>query len=427
MSNKLGRAVRFIGTSLLFVLAVGWFFSIERRADHNRSSNLNSDIVDLNKDQLAVVEFVKQNPELADELSDLTKLVGVVRQNYVEDKPSDDLLRLAMKGIPEALDPNNRLYTGSNIDEIKKALGEQKYLGIGIQIVEVGKLIIITNVFPDSPSEKAGLQPGDHILKVNGQNVWGMDVSKVVNMIKGEEGTPVSLEIGRATLQQPFKTVLNRQNVVVVSVEDTLFDKNVGYIKINSCGEETARRFFAAIDKLRNSRGLVIDLRNNPGGLVSCAQSVLGYFIDIGQPIITVKSRNDEEVVLSSVTKGLYPKNVVVLINNYSASASEIIAGDLRYYKVATLVGVRTYGKQTVQRFFDVKSGLPIGDLSSVGSDLIISLTVAHYFLPDGTNVSEDGVVPDVEIEQPGDFKLFEYKTARDLQFQKAIEILTAK
>ncbi len=424
MRIKFGRVLIVVTTALLFSLAVATIFFTEKQVVKNTSPALNSEVVTLNKDQSDVVEFIRQNPELADKLNDLIKVLNLTHDQYVDKKPFEDLLKLAMKGIPNGLDPNSILYVDSEVAELKKAFSEESYSGIGASVQAIDKDIFIIDVFPDSPSAKANLQRGDIILKVNGQSVWGMDVTRVVNMIKGVEGTPVSLEIRRPTLQQPLKLVLNRQSVIVPSVVYSALDKNIGYIKINSCEPETADRLFVAIDRLRNSRGLVIDLRNNPGGLVSCTQSILGYFIGIGQPIITEKSRNDEQVILSQATKGSYPKNIIVLINNYSASASEIIAGDLRYYKVATLVGVRTYGKQTVQQFFDINTGLPIPNLSS---DLVLRLTVAHYFLPDGTNVSENGVIPDVEVEQPSDFKPFEYKTARDLQLQKAIEILTVK
>lgn len=430
MDNKLGRSSILVvaAASLLFTLAAGWLFFVEKRADYNRNSNLNSSIVGLSQDQLAMVDFVKKNPDLADELNDLIKVLSVANGQYVEEKSYDDLLKMAMKGIPEGLDPNNTLYIGSEADELKKLFGEQSYFGIGAQIVAMNKFIFITNVFSNSPAEKAGLRPGDGVLKVNDQNVWGMNTARVIDLIKkGGEDSSVTLEINQVGSQQPLSVTLILEKIAVSSLEYSAFDKNIGYIKINSCGEETVDRFFTAADQLKDSRGLMIDLRNNPGGLVSCAQSVLGYFIGIGRSVIIEKYRSTENTVRSTATQGLYPKKVVVLINNYSASASEIIAADLRHYKVATLVGVRTHGKQTVQEFFDLNTGLPISDFSSLDSDLVLKLTIAHYFLPDGANVSENGVVPDIEVEQPDDFKPFEYKTARDLQFQKAIEILTAK
>ncbi len=425
MSNKSGRML-LLATAVLS-LFVGGFFT---KKQVNQSANLGSSnkVTNFSQDQLAMVEFVKKNPELADELNDLTKLLNVIHGSYVQEKPFEDLLRLAMKGIPESLDPNNTLYIGSEVDAFKGSFGEQNYFGIGAQIDEIGKFILIINVFPNSPAEKAGLRGGDFILKVNGQNIWGLDKEEVVRLIKKNgEGSSVTLEVKRVGSQQGSNVVLVLEKIVAPSLEYATLDKNLDYLKISSCKEETADRFFEAADKLKNSRGLMIDLRNNLGGLVSCAQSILGYFVGLGQPIITTKSRSGESILTSTTTKGLYPKNVVVLIDNNSASAAEIIAGDLKYYKIATLVGVRTYGKQTVQAFFDVSTGLPIFNLSDSSSGPILRLTIAHYFLPDGTNVSENGVVPDIEIEQPSDFKSFEYKTARDVQFQKAIEILTAK
>ncbi|MDO8495844.1 MAG: S41 family peptidase [bacterium] len=425
MSIKFGRVLIVVTTVLLCSLAVATLFFTEKRIVKNTSPALNSDVVTLNKDQSDLVEFIRQNPELADELNDLIKVLNTANSQYVQEKPSEDLLKLAMKGIPEGLDPNNALYIGSEVAELMKSLSEENYSGIGVQIVEINKFIFIANVFSGSPAEKAGLQRGDSILKVNGQDIWGMDTTKVSSLIKkGGEGSSVILGVKRIGSQQPSSVTLVLKEIVVPSIEYSIVNKSIGYIKINSCVQETAHRFSQAIDKLRNYRGLVIDLRDNPGGFMSCAQSVLGYFIGIGQPIVTEKSRNEDRLVYSAATKGSYPKNIIVLINNYSASASEIISGNLRYYKIATLVGVRTYGKQTVQSLFDVDTGLPIPNLAS---HLILRITTAHYFLPDGTNVSENGVIPDIEIEQPSDFKPFEYKTARDLQLQKAIEILTAK
>ena len=412
----------------ILVIVTGVLLFQPRQAGQNTNSSLNNTVATFNQDQLTVVEFVNKNPDLADELNDLIKVLNTAHGQYVQEIPREALLRMAMRGIPKTLDPNNALYIGSGVDALKKSLVEQNYFGIGVQITEIGKLIFITNVFPNSPAEKVGLKRGDFILKVNGQNVWGLDKAEVTKLIKkGGEGSSVSLEVKQEGSQQESNVVIILEKIVVPSLEYATLDKNIGYLKISSCEEETAGRFFKAIDKLKNSRGLMIDLRNNPGGSVSCAQSILGYFIGLGQPIIIGKSRNQEETVTSTATKGLYPKKVVVLINNDSASASEIIAGNLRYYKVADLIGVKTYGKQTVQALFDVNTGLQIFDILNSDSDLVLSLTIAHYFLLDGTNVSENGVVPDVEVEQPNDFKSFEYKTTRDLQFQKALEILTAK
>lgn len=421
MKSRFGAFL--VGLLLLFMV----FALVYIRDTWKFNHSLNSSVDTLSEDQSALVEFVKQNPDLADELNDLTKLVGSVRRNYVKDEPSDELLKLAMKGIPEALDPNNFLYIGQEVEELKKTFGEENYFGIGLVIQSISKYIFIVRVLPDSPSEKADLRPGDIILKVNGQSVWGLSPIEVSNMVKGKEGTPVSLEIQRATSQQPFEVVLSRKRIVVVSVEYSVVDRNIGYIKVNSCEEETVNRFFDAVGRLKNAKGLIIDLRNNPGGLVNCAQALVGYFVGIGQPVIVEKDRNSQYSIITNITRGLYPKKIVVLVNNSSASASEIIAGNLRHYKVATLVGVRTYGKQTVQQFFDVNTGYPIPDIMDYGGKLALRLTIAHYFLPDGTNVSENGVTPDIEVEQPSDFKLFEYKTVRDLQFRKAIEILNTK
>ena len=404
-----------------------WLFVNLRINKQTQDSNLTDNPASLNQDQSAVTEFIKQNPKLADEFNDLIKVMSTASDQYVEERSRDELLKLAMKGIPSALDPNNVLYVDSEVEELKKSFGEQNYSGIGTRIEVINKFVFITNVFADSPAEKAGLRSGDNILKINGQDTWGMEQVKILNLIRGEDGTQVVLEIKSAISQQPFTVTLNRQKIVIPSVESSVFNKNIGYIKINSCEEETSRRFIMAVGGMVEAKGLIIDLRNNPGGLLGCAQSVLGYFVGFMHPVIIQKNRNQEATVITSTTKKPYPKKIVILINNYSASASEIIAGNLKYYKIATLVGVRTYGKQTVQAFFDINTGLPILNLFDFNSDLVLRLTIAHYFLPDGTNVSEHGVVPDVEVEQPDDFKSFEYKTARDLQFQKAIEILTAK
>lgn len=360
-------------------------------------------------------------------MSDLFLVSSYISGAYVDQKSQAQLLELAMVGMVGRLDPYSNLFVGNDAVSVTKSLqGEDNFVGIGLSIADYSKSIVVIDVFEGSPAQRAGLQSGDVITKVNGQNTFGMSLQNIVNMVRGEEGTEVALEIRSQRLQKPRTFSIVRRRITVESVTYLDLKKNLAYIKISSFAPETPERFLEALHKSSNKKGLVIDLRNNPGGRLDSVLKMLGYMMGPAQIAIRTKSRyNNNQPVFTpnGIAKVDFPAKVVILVNNSSASASEVMSGNLKHYKLATLVGVRTFGKATVQNYF----GLDTANHSLNDSRLIIGLTTARYYLPDGSNITGEGVQPDVEVELPDNFRRYEYRTRRDTQFLKALEILNRK
>lgn len=373
------------------------------------------------------------DPETVKKLYDFFVVHDFIKSEYVDEKNSADLLRLSMIGMVDGLDPYSNLFVDEDAESINKRLGgEENFSGIGLTIMKFSGEVVITEVFENSPAAAAGLQPGDVISKVNSESVFSMSVEKVAGLIKGEEGTLVVLEIKSARFQKPRSVNVLRRRVTVKSVSHKDFG-NIRYIKIKSFLPETSGEFLEILAGSLNKKGLIIDLRNNGGGALATVNEMVGFFVGPNKTLITEKGRivNQEVVTITpdvvtfmgaftGATDAKLPK-IVMLVNNFSASASEIMAGNLKHYKIATLVGVRTFGKATVQNYVSL-DGQQLAD-----SRLIIGLTVARYYLPDGSDITGNGIQPDMEVELPEDFKQFEYLTKRDFQFQEALKILKKK
>lgn len=361
--------------------------------------------------------------ETLKKIHDLFFVHDVAKSHFVDEKTSPDLLDLAMIGMIGGLDPYSNLFIGESAELAGKDLsGENNFVGVGVVVESVYKSIVIAEVFDNSPAARAGLEPGDLLLKVNGESVFGMSVQKIASLVRGPAGTPVVLEIRAARLQKPRSISIVREKVVVESVVYKDLKNNLSYIKIRSFLPETVNRFTEALKRSSNKKGLIIDLRDNGGGYLDAVKKMVGQLVGPDKVLVSMKGRSNSSDILTSVDANTfpikYPKKIVLLINNNSASASEIMAGNFKHYKVATLVGVRTLGKATAQNYL----GLDNPDL--LKSRLIIGITFARFYLPDGTNITGEGVQPDIEIEQPDNFKRFYYLTRRDLQFQRALKIL---
>lgn len=380
------------------------------------------------KDQLLNLIQSLEDPEMLKKVYDFFVVHDEILTHYVDEKSFNHVLNLGMTGMVEGLDPYSHLFIDQAAEEIYKDFTEEEnYAGVGMAIMSFHKNIFVSEVFDNTPAAKAGIQPGDQLLKVidNGisKDVYGLSTNEVVELVKGKEGTPVTVEIRSPRSQKPETMTLIRQQVVIESVSYKQLKRDIAYIKIRSFtpDKEVSERFRDVLNKSAGKK-LIIDLRDNGGGSLNAVNRMVGFLTGPGKVLISVKGREGEQFWATPKVEDPpnLPSKIVVLVNNYSASASEIMAGNLKHYKLATLVGVRTYGKATVQNYL----GLDMPDHQIEGSHLIMGITIERYYLPDGTNITGNGVEPDVEVEQPENFKNFDYLTKKDAQFQKALKIL---
>ena len=292
-----------------------------------------------------------------------------------------------------------------------------EYSGIGAllsQDKETG-LITVVKPYKGTPSEEAGLLPGDVFTKVDGQDTAGMDLATFVNFVKGESGTEVVLEVYR-TSEKVYKTFrIKRRTIETPTVEYEMLEDNIGYIAISEFEDVTYNQFVRAVEQgeKEGMKGLIIDVRNNPGGVVTAVCKVLDYMVPDGDILMSTKDKEGNGSAVTGEDGHFFDQPLVVLINGESASASEIFAGGIRDYEMGTLVGEKTYGKGIVQRIFHVGNGAGV------------KLTVQEYYLPSGVSIHEKGVEPDVEEIMPEELKYqLEIKKEEDTQLQKGMEIL---
>lgn len=320
----------------------------------------------------------------------LQAIIGLVESYYRRPVAADDLWRGAIRGALEALGDPHTSYMGP--DEFKAFQDdlEGRLVGIGVTIEVVGRYITVVSPIRGSPAEKAGLKAGDRILEADGESLVGVSASEAAGRIRGEAGTRVTLKIERPSEGRVFEVTVTRAPVQIPVVESEPVGGGIGLIRIHSFSEVMPERFDEAYRALAAAglRGLIVDVRDNPGGLLDSAVELAGRFIGRGEPVVReVGQDGSQQVVRSPGAPEPVRVPVVVLVNEGSASASEIFAGALQDYGIATLVGTRTFGKGSIQRLFDVPGGG------------VLKLTVAEYRTPKGRVVDGQGLVPDVEVK----------------------------
>jgi len=363
------------------------------------------------------VPFYK--PEFAN-TAKYMKVTNLLKNYYYlpEKVKSETLLEGSLKGLTAATeDPYTEYY---NKKEFQEFLIESRgtYYGIGVRIDASGEFIQIVTVFKDSPASKVGLKPGDKIVKVNGKDMTSKDVDRAVSMMRGQKGTSVVVTIMREGVQRPFDVKIIRDEIKIDTVSYEMLKDNIGYIKILSFDENTPSDFKNALASLRksNMKGLIVDLRYNPGGLLDSVLDVTSNFLKKGQLVVYLKDRFDVRQDYKALFDGDVNLPMVVVVNGYSASASEIFAGCLKDLKRATIVGEKTYGKGVVQQVFDLKDGSAL------------KMTVSQYFTPSGNTINKKGVKPDVEVKPAKGYEnKLEIPLDKDIQLQKAIEVIKQK
>lgn len=341
----------------------------------------------------------------------LELLEQLVDSYYKDDKDGEAMTEGLYKGYIDGLgDPYSVYYD----KEETKALQETtsgEYSGVGAVLTQDAETGVITilQVYPDSPAEEAGLKDNDILYKVNDEEVTGIDLTEVVSHIKGDEGTTVDITVLRGTSAKEISTTATRRKIEAVTVTYEMMEGRVGYIQISEFSSVTCEQYKSALEDLEKQgmERLVVDLRSNPGGNLDTVVDILDLMLPEGT-VVSMKDKQGEETVYSSDAEHTFDKPLVVMMNGYSASASEIYAGAIQDYGAGEIVGTQSYGKGVVQQVFDLKDGTSV------------KLTIAEYFTPSGRSIHGEGITPDVEIDYEPDENNPDY----DNQLEKAIEVV---
>lgn len=351
------------------------------------------------------------------DLSQFWSVWDKVHSNYLKRKDVDDtkLIYGAINGLVDSLgDPNSNFFEPERADKFNQELSGS-FFGIGAELGKKDGFIVILAPLPDSPAEKIGLRSKDKILAVDGKPIIGLSVEETVLMIRGERGTDVTLTILRDSFDKPKDFIITRDKIVIPSVSKKMIGDRIGYLKIyNFSGENMLINFYlsAYAIALNNPKAIILDMRDNPGGYFEYAIDIAGWFIPKGEVIVLEKDADGNIQTYRSEGSGAFSEiPVIVLVNSGSASASEIVAGALRDQNKSKLVGEKTFGKGSVQELMKISNGS------------MLKLTISEWLTPKRISISENGLIPDVEIKNDEEFSRFG-DVANDPQLNKAIELL---
>jgi len=324
----------------------------------------------------------------------LAEVIGLVRQDYVDKTDDHQLMTNAIRGMVGELDPHSAFMDAQEFEDLRIAT-EGNYSGIGVEVTVEDDTLTVIAPLDDSPAARAGIRPGDAILSIDGQLLRNEPLGVAITRIRGEPGTVVKLGIGRESLPQPLELAIERAVVSVHSVRYEMLEPGYGYLRISQFSETTGPDTQAAVRALEDGsggrlRGLVLDLRNNPGGVLDAAVEVSDCFLESGT-IVSAEGRADESRFRMEAMKGDLSRGtpIAVLVNEGSASAAEIVAGALRDNGRAKLLGQKTFGKGSVQTVLPLEDGQAL------------KLTTSRYFTPSGVSIHERGIMPDVALTKP--------------------------
>jgi carboxyl-terminal processing protease len=341
------------------------------------------------------------------------EVLDKINKEYVDEIDQSESMDSAINGLLQSLDPYSA-YMSPEIFKEMKTETSGEFGGLGIEVSMESGVVKVISPIDDTPASRAGIKSGDYIVKIDGIQVQGKSLTEAVELMRGLVGTEIELTIRRRGEKKALTFVIVRETIEIQSVKSELLEKNIGYLRLTSFNENSAEQIEKKIRKLEKNKDIsayILDLRNNPGGLLSQAIKISDFFLDNGE-IVSTKSRKKIENRKWFAKKGdlTNGKTLIVLINYGSASASEIVAGALQDQKRAILLGENSYGKGSVQSIIPLKNK---------GA---IRLTVAKYYLPSGKSISDVGVSPDIEVsEQSENFKI---KTETDNQLNYAIKLI---
>ena len=340
-----------------------------------------------------------------------------IEKDYVDEVDQAEMMDSAINGVLQSLDPYSAYMSPETFKEMQTDTSGQ-FGGLGIEIgMEAGVVKVISPI-DDTPAAKAGIKAGDYIVKIGEEQVQGKSLMDAVKLMRGPVGSSIDLTIRRKKVKKPIEFKITRKIIQVQSVSSEIIskNKNLGYIRLKSFNENSDKQFLKSLKKFEKNtkiKGYVIDLRNNPGGLLTKAINITDFFLNDGE-IVSTKGRNVSETRKFFAKRGdeTNGKPVIVLINYGSASASEIFAGALKDHKRAIILGENSYGKGSVQSIIPLRNG---------GG---IRLTISKYYLPSGKSISEVGVTPDIVVEEVGEN--FKIKSDKDNQLNYAIKLFNS-
>ena len=357
----------------------------------------------------AIGQLATRSPLPIEELRSFTEVFGAIKQNYVEPVADKKLITEAINGMLAGLDPHSAYLDAEAFKELQ--VGTQgQFGGLGIEVSMEDGLVKVISPIEDTPAYRAGVKPGDLIVKLDDTQVKGMTLNDAVKKMRGKAGTQITLTIARKGEPQPIIVTLTRAVIKVQSVKSKLIEPGYGWVRVSQFQEatpESLARHLETLFKQGSLKGLVLDLRNDPGGLLYGAVAISAAFLPAKVLVVSTDGRSDDARKkfytsnddFQRGTKGDMMKNLppavktvpmVVLVNGGSASASEIVAGALQDHKRATIVGTQTFGKGSVQT------------IMPLGNNTAIKLTTARYYTPSGRSIQAKGITPDVIIEEPG-------------------------
>ncbi len=364
-----------------------------------------------------VNSFALSKNDLYEKIDLFGEVLENIKKDYVDDVNQSEIMDSAINGVLQSLDPYSAYLSPELFKEMQTDT-KGEFGGLGIEIgMEAGVVKVISPI-DDTPAAKVGIKSGDYIVKIGGEQVQGKSLLEAVKLMRGPVGTSIDLTIRRKNVKKPLEFKIVRKIIEVQSVSSRLLGekKNLAYIRLKSFNENSDKQFLKSVKKFEQKKkltGYVLDLRNNPGGLLTQAINITDFFLDDGE-IVSTKGRKISETRKFFARKGDETKGkpVIVLINNGSASASEIFAGALKDHKRAIIIGENSYGKGSVQSIIPLQNG---GGMR---------LTISKYYLPSGKSISEVGVTPDILVEeQDNDFSI---SSEQDNQLNYAIKLFNS-
>jgi len=406
MRRKIILKIIAAAVAVIFVFSVGFWLGINFISIKKYVSEGNPD--SLSEGSSGFLDNISS--DISDDLSEkiIEETINLVYDDALVKKEKQELIRAAIEGVLTSLDDKHTEYfTKEEYDQIMESYsGVMSGIGIIVTVDEDGKTVVVMPI-QDTPAFRAGLKEGDIIVKVDGKEIGGMPLEKVVSLIKGQEGTKVALTIFRPDEDEEFEVNITRKKFYIPNLFSKILEGNIAYIQYIGFQEKGAQRLGEEIQRLIDdgAEGIIFDLRNNLGGVLDDAVEVCDLFLDEGL-IVTVRGRSGSEKSLNEyhAKKGKYTEiPMVVLINGYSASASELVAGSLKDNERAVLVGEKSFGKGTVQILRELSDGSGI------------KFTTAKYYLPSGISVEDRGLSPDIPVKYDPD-------SEKDVQLEKAIE-----
>ncbi|MDA7714259.1 S41 family peptidase [Candidatus Pelagibacter sp.] len=349
-----------------------------------------------------------ENTDIYKKIDLFGEVLEKISKEYVDEVDQSKSMNSAINGLLQSLDPYSAYMTPESFEGMQTETSG-KFGGLGIEVgMEAGVVKVISPI-DNTPASKAGLKAGDYIVKINNTQVQGKSLMEAVDLMRGPVGSSIEITVRRRGVKKALIFNITREVIQVQSVKSELIDNNIGYIRLTSFNENSSGQIKEKINKLnknKNLKGYILDLRNNPGGLLSQAIKISDFFLENGE-IVSTRSRQASENRKWFAKKGdlTNGKTLIILINYGSASASEIVAGALKDHKRAIILGENSYGKGSVQSIIPLKNR---------GA---IRLTIAKYYLPSGKSISEVGVTPDIEVVEGSDDFKFNSETDNQLNF----------